>query len=461
MVLNEIKKGLLAGLVVCFCIICEAQSTTDNVGRANPTDFTYAAENTVNAVVHIAAEMQQKSSLYDYFFSDPFFNFFRPPQTLVYQAYGSGVILTKDGYIVTNNHVVEEATKIKVTLNDKRVFDASVIGTDERNDLALLKVNATNLHNIQYGNSDKVRLGEWVLAVGNPYNLTSTVTAGIVSAKARNLNLLGGNSTVSSFIQTDAAVNSGNSGGALVNTHGELIGINAAIASNTGSFAGYSFAIPVNIVKKIVDDLMKYGRVQRVFLGASFMEMDGNKAEEMHLENAKGLQLFKIEPDKAADKAGLKENDILLSINEQEVNSLSELKEILDQHVPGDMIDCKFIRDHKESETKIILKNSNGTINIIRKEDKVALHKLGIETEPISEQIKARYRVSNGLQIVNLQDGLLKSVGIQKGFIITTIDKRAVATEDDIEKVLEDKEGVVRIDGFYPNGYRYSYNVIM
>ena len=470
MEVNKMKRYLLAGIVfcVCFCDVGCAQRNADltpmpaglNIG-GNPVDFTFAAENTVNAVVHIAAEMQQKSSLYDYFFQDPFFGFFAQPQTRVYQAYGSGVILTQDGYIVTNNHVVEGAAKIKITLNDKRIFEAFVVGTDERNDLALLKINAKNLHNIQYGNSDKVRLGEWVLAVGNPYNLTSTVTAGIVSAKARNLNILGGNTTVSSFIQTDAAVNSGNSGGALVNTAGELIGINAAIASNTGSFAGYSFAIPVNIVKKVVNDLTKYGRVQRVFLGASFSEMDGNKAEEMQLENAKGLQIFKIEPDKSADNAGLKEGDILLSINKQEVNSFSELKEILDQHIPGDEIICKLIRNQKEFEAKITLKNINGTTNIIRKEDKVALHKLGIETEPVNEQIKARYRVNNGLMVIKMKDGLLKSAGVQTNFIITSVDKRSVATEDDIERILEDKEGMVRVDGFYPNGYMYSYNIIM
>ncbi len=471
MELNRMKKCLLIGIIItfCFCNVGCAQrnttpSNTSSTGsgiRVNPVDFTYAAENTVNAVVHISAEMQQKSSLFDYFFQDPFFNFFGQPQTRVYQAYGSGVILTQDGYIVTNNHVVEGATKIKVTFNDKRVLDASLIGTDEKNDLALLKVNAKNLHNIEYGNSDEVKLGEWVLAVGNPYNLTSTVTAGIVSAKARNLNILGGNTSVSSFIQTDAAVNSGNSGGALVNTAGELVGINAAIASNTGSFAGYSFAIPVNIVKKVVNDLMKYGRVQRVFFGASFSEMDGNKAEEMHLENAKGIQIFKIEPNKSADKAGIKEGDILLSIDGHEVNSIPELKEILDQHLPGDVIACKLIRDKKEFETKVTLKNINGTTDIIRKGDKIALNKLGVDVEPINDQIKARYRVSNGLRVVNLKEGLLKSAGIKNDFTITAIDKRSVATEDDIERILEDKEGLVRIEGFYPNGYMYSYNVVM
>ncbi|MDR2408284.1 MAG: trypsin-like peptidase domain-containing protein [Bacteroidales bacterium] len=468
---NKMNKYLLVGIIFgfCFCNVGCAQrnvTSSDNSSassgiRVNPVDFTYAAENTINAVIHISAEMQQKSSLFDLFFQDPFLNFFGQPQTRVYQAYGSGVILSSDGYIITNNHVVEGATKIKVTLNDKRTFEAAIVGTDEKNDLALLKVEAKNLHNIKYGNSDEVRLGEWVLAVGNPYNLTSTVTAGIVSAKARNLNILGGNTSVSSFIQTDAAVNSGNSGGALVNTAGELIGINAAIASNTGSFAGYSFAIPVNIVKKVVDDLMKYGRVQRVFFGASFSEMDGSKAENLHLNNAKGIQVFKIEPNKSADNAGIKEGDILLSINKHEVNSFSELKEILDQHIPGDVIVCKIIREQKELEIKVTLKNIIGTTDIIRKGDKVALQKLGIEVEPISDQIKARYRVNNGLHVTKIKDGLLKAAGIQNDFVITAIDKRSVATENDIERILEDKEGIIRIEGFYPNGYVYGYNIIM
>lgn len=429
--------------------------------RTNPVDFTYAAEHTVNAVVHILAEMQQKSSEYDLFYNDPLFSyFFGQPKPYIYQAYGSGVIITKDGYIVTNNHVVENATKIVVTLNDKREYEAVIIGMDEKNDLALLKVNAKGLKTVTYGNSDDVRIGEWVLAVGNPFNLTSTVTAGIVSAKARNLNILGGNTSVSSFIQTDAAVNSGNSGGALVNTAGELIGINAAIASNTGSFAGYSFAIPVNIVKKVVDDLMRYGRVQRVFFGASFAEMNAKKADEMHLNNAKGLQVFKIEPDKSADKAGIKEGDILLSIDGHEVNSFSALKEILDQHVPGDVVLCKFIRNQKEFETKVTLKNIKGTTAVIRKDDKIALGKLGIDVEPINDQIKARYRVSNGLQIIKIQDGLLKSAGLKDNFVITAIDKRSVANEEDVERILADKEGNVTIEGFYLSGYRGYYNVV-
>ena len=448
------KKHLFVFFVIILSLASKGQRGSSAV------DFTFAAEITIDAVVHISAEMEQKSSLWDSFFADPFFNFFSQPQTRVYRTFGSGVIVEKDGYIVTNHHVIEGATKINVTLNDKRVFLAEVIGIDERNDLALLKIKANNLSAVQYGNSDKVRIGEWVLAVGNPYNLTSTVTAGIVSAKARNLNILGGNKSTS-FIQTDAAVNSGNSGGALVNLQGELIGINAAIASNTGSFAGYSFAIPVNVVKKVVNDLKNYGKVQRVFLGASFSEIDGKKADEMHLDLPKGLQIFQVQPNRAAAEAGIKKDDVLLSINGQSINSYSELKEILDQHIPGDTVLCHLSRNGKAYETKVILKNINGNTNIIRKTDKVALYRLGIEVEPIHEQAKMRYRVNNGLRVVKVKDGLLKKVGVQENFVITSIDKKQVAKEEDIETILGDKSGNVLIEGFYPNGYMYYYNVVM
>ena len=270
----------------------EAQQPSHNYVRPAYVDLTPAAEHTVNTVVHINAEMLQKNSMWDNFFSDPFFNFFNfQAQPQVYQAYGSGVILSTDGYIVTNNHVVENAQKITVTLNDQRKFQAEIIGTDVETDLALLKIDAKGLDYIEYGNSDEVRLGEWVLAVGNPYNLNSTVTAGIVSAKARNLDILGKNTRVESFIQTDAAVNSGNSGGALVNIQGKLIGINAAIASNTGSYAGYSFAIPVNVVKKVVADLKQYGHVKSATPQVPVMKRLGAELQPISAEARQNYQV--------------------------------------------------------------------------------------------------------------------------------------------------------------------------
>jgi Do/DeqQ family serine protease len=443
-----------------------AQTPTEQstvVVSGKPVDFTIAAAKTINSVVHIRTEMLQKSTVWDLFYLDPFFDFFQKQPSMTYQSYGSGVILSKDGYIVTNNHVVEGAVKIIVTLNDKREYEAVTIGTDAKNDLALLKIDADDdIFPIQYGNSDNVKIGEWVLAVGNPYNLTSTVTAGIVSAKARNLNLLGNNTSISTFIQTDAAVNSGNSGGALVNVNGELIGINAAIASNTGSYAGYSFAIPVNIVKKVVSDLEKYGRVQHVDMGAVFEEIRGEKAKELHLSNVKGLLASKVASKKAADLAGIKNGDILLSINGKEVNSSSELKEILEQHLPGDIINCKILRNNKNENIKLTLQNMLGTTSVIKKDDKIAAAKLGAKLAPISEQIKSRFRIRYGLQVTDIEAGALKTAGVKDSFVITSVNGMSVASEDDIENILFNVEGNILIEGFYPsNGYIYKYKVLI
>lgn len=426
-------------------------------------DLTYAADKSIHTVVHINAEMTQKHSMWDYFFQDPFFSFFNfgPQQQRMYQAYGSGVIIDKDGYIVTNNHVVEGAQNISVTLNDKRKFSASIVGTDPQCDLALLKIDATDLHAITYGNSDNIRIGEWVLAVGNPYNLNSTVTAGIISAKTRNLNILGGNTSIESFIQTDAAVNSGNSGGALVNTQGELIGINAAIASNTGSYAGYSFAIPVNMVKKIVEDLKKHGRVQRVYIGASFAEIDNAKADTLHLKQIKGMQIESIDTKGTIANTDIMQGDILLAIEGHEVNSLSELKEILEQHRPGEKLTFTLLQNNKEIELNVILKNKRGTTDIIDINDHFATEALGAVFEPIDDETKARYRVTNGLKITKLNNGLLKQAGVTEGYIIIAIDKKPVASVDDIEKILGDRNGSFLVEGFYLNGIMYYYNITL
>lgn len=446
------NKNIFFLIIACYFVV------SVSTGQPSYPDFTHAAESTINAVVHISAEMEQKHSTWDLFFQDPFFNFFNAqPQTQVYQAYGSGVIIDGSGYIVTNNHVVEGAGKVNVTLNDKREYPAQIIGTDKQNDLALLKIDARNLQAIPYGNSDEVRIGEWVLAVGNPFNLTSTVTAGIVSAKARNLNMLSENNQVSFYIQTDAAVNSGNSGGALVNVKGELIGINAAIASNTGSYTGYSFAIPVNIVKKVVSDLKNYGRTQRVSIGASFMELNA-KADNNDNQPIKGLQVFKVEEGMAAQQAGIKEDDILQKIDGKEVNSYSELKEILEQHIPGDKVNCEINRNGKTLKINVILKNKKGTTEIIRNNSNIALSILGVKVEPVSNQIKSRYRINGGLRVIELNKGLLKDAGVKEGFVITAIDKQSVIKEQDIDNILGDKEGDVLIEGFYPgNGFSYMY----
>lgn len=332
----------------------------------NGIDFTAAAEMTVNAVVHVKTIQEGQT----YRYSDPFYDFWGQGRTYEYKTpprkgFGSGVIISDDGYIVTNNHVIDNADNIVVTLNDKRTFTAELIGTDPSTDLSLLKIDATGLNRIVFGNSDKVRIGEWVLAVGNPYNLTSTVTAGIVSAKGRSINILRDKYRIESFIQTDAAVNQGNSGGALVNTRGELIGINSAIASPTGAYSGYSFAIPVDIVKKVVGDLMEYGEVQRAFIGISIRNLDAQLASEMNIDEIKGVYVAGLSEGGAAMDAGIMEGDVIIRINKVEVNNAPELQEQVSRYRPGDKISVTIKRNNKEMVRNLLLKDKLGKTRII------------------------------------------------------------------------------------------------
>ncbi|HOI33156.1 MAG TPA: trypsin-like peptidase domain-containing protein, partial [Bacteroidales bacterium] len=317
--------------------------TASFVSLPQDIDFIDAAEKTVNAVVHIRTEIIRRSATYDDFFGslrDYFYgNPHSTPSRRSLVGFGSGVVLSADGYIVTNNHVVEGADKIEVTFNDKRKMNATIIGTDPSTDLALIKVDADQLEYLEFGNSDDVRIGEWVLAVGNPFNLTSTVTAGIVSAKARNINILGNRSSIESFIQTDAVINRGNSGGALVNNQGELIGINAAIASHTGVYEGYSFAIPANIVRKVVDDLIRYGEPQRAYLGVEIREMTFELAEELEMKAIKGVYVAGTMENGGAAEAGIMAGDVILDVDDLEVNTLSQLLEVVGQHRPGDEVE--------------------------------------------------------------------------------------------------------------------------
>ena len=315
---------------------------------AGTTDFTASANLAVPAVVHIKTTFQNRNAYYDDFFA-PFYEYFnmRPGYNQPLVGTGSGVIIRDDGYIVTNNHVVQDAEVITVTLNDKREYTATVIGKDPNTDLAVIKIEESALPFLVFGNSDQVSIGEWVLAVGNPFNLTSTVTAGIISAKARNINILGGGTAVESFLQTDAAVNPGNSGGALVNLKGELIGINAAIASNTGAYSGYSFAIPSNLAKKVVEDIMEYGNVQRGYLGASITELDAKTAKEYGLNSYKGVIVSSVNPSGSADKAGLEAGDVILNVDGQEINSSSRLLEIISEKRPGDELQIDYSRKNE------------------------------------------------------------------------------------------------------------------
>ncbi len=444
-----------------------AQSTIPIVKSAyipqKYVDFTEAAQKSVNAVVHIKTEIGVKTEAYDDFFG-PFRNYFYgyPHQQSAIIAYGSGVVISPDGYIVTNNHVVEGADKITVTFNDKRKMEAKVIGTAPSTDLALIKVDAKDLPYLTYGNSDDLRVGEWVLAVGNPFNLTSTVTAGIVSAKARNINILGDRSSIESFIQTDAAVNRGNSGGALVNTKGELVGINAAIASHTGVYEGYSFAIPVNIVKKVVDDLMKYGEIQRAYLGVQIRDIDADFANQIGLPEMEGVYVAGVIDGSGASDAGIKEGDVIIKINNTPINTISELTGTVGQYSPGDVVDVMIHRNGKEKTFKVTLKNRNGTTTIVKVGDVFYNNDLNVSLRTAKSEELDNLGLNTGLTVVDVNDGILKRGGIVKGFIITKVNGMEVNNKNDLTNALaKSKNRVVRLKGVYPNGMRVSYEFML
>ena len=458
--LIQYKFAPIAG-VPSFQVPAQLVSNTSVTASQLLPDFTEAANLTVHAVVHIKTEYAGRNSMSDNIFN--FREFFgdRMPneaQTPM-MASGSGVIIARDGYIVTNNHVVQDASKIEVTLNDKRTYTASVIGTDPSTDLALVKIDENNLHFISYGNSDNVKIGEWVLAVGNPFNLTSTVTAGIVSAKARNINILGtqDGSAIESFIQTDAAVNRGNSGGALVNTRGELIGINAAIASGTGFYAGYSFAIPVNIVKKVVADMMEFGEVQRAFIGVSIQEVDSKLARDEGFKELRGVYIADVIENGSAQEAGIRKGDIIVSVDGLPVNSRSELLELIGQHRPGNKVDIVVTRDGKESAYKVKLRNKEGNTKVVKTEVQNVDAMLGASFSPAPSELMKKLAINHGIQVTALKDGILMKAGIRQGFIITEVDKKPVHTTADIKQALINKSGGVLIGGIYPNRTRAYY----
>ena len=418
-------------------------------------DFTKAADMTVHAVVHVKTFYSNKSMGFNPFGYNPFDLWGRPQQAPQQESSGSGVIITDDGYIVTNNHVVENAEKVEVTLNDNRTFSAKVVGTDPSTDLALLKIDEKGLPYVPYGNSDNLKVGEWVMAVGNPFNLTSTVTAGIVSAKARNIGILPDQFKIESFIQTDAAVNPGNSGGALVNTRGELVGINSAIASNTGSYTGYSFAIPVNLVRKVMEDLVEFGNVQRGFIGVSIRDVDSKLADEKGLKETQGIYVAGLSEGGAASEAGLKEGDIITKVGEVSVNSTPQLQEQIGRFRPGDKVNVTVMRDGTEKTFAVVLRNKDGDTRVV-KNDQV-LNLLGGTFENISKDDQAKLGIQGGVKISKLLPGKLRSAGIREGFIITSIDKKPVRTMEDIDNALKTKQGGVLVEGIYPNGLRAYY----
>jgi Do/DeqQ family serine protease len=427
-------------------------------------DFIEAAGRTINTVVHIKTEYSKQSGSNNYFFDwRDFFGY--PDDGSNHEpsyAAGSGVIISQDGYIVTNNHVVEDADAIQVVLNDKKTYKAQLIGKDPSTDLALIKIDASGLPFITYGNSDDLKVGEWVLAVGNPFNLTSTVTAGIVSAKARNINILqspDGTSVIESYIQTDAAVNRGNSGGALVNIKGELVGINSAIASGTGYYAGYSFAIPSSIVKKVVSDLLEYGEVQRALMGVQIRDIDSELANQVGITKLNGVYVNGVTNNGSAKEAGIESGDIITSIDNTPVNSSSELLAIVGTKHPGDEVLVTINRNNNEKYFRLVLRNIQGNTGIIKKEDVNVISMLGATFEPVTTNDKKKLNLEYGLKIIDIQKGKLSDAGIGDGFIITRIDRKPMRTVDDLRKLLSNVSDGILIEGIYPNGMRAYYGV--
>lgn len=432
-------------------------AVADGSIQAMPEGFVAASDATIPAVVHVKTTYSVNSGggyvnpFQDFFWGNRGYNNPQPARSA-----GSGVIITDDGFIVTNNHVVENSDKVEVTLHDKRTLQAKVIGTDPSTDLALLKIEDKGLPYLPYGNSDDVKVGEWVLAVGNPFNLTSTVTAGIVSAKARNISILPDQQfPIESFIQTDAAVNPGNSGGALVDTEGSLIGINTAIASSTGSYSGYSFAIPVNIVRKVVSDLIEYGKVQRAFIGVSIRDIDSKLAEEKGFKKLNGVYVAGLTDGGAAESAGMEEGDIITMVGGVSVNSSPELQEQVSKFRPGDKVEVTINRGGSIKKLMVTLRNKDGDTKIL-KEESVSSH-LGASFEPLSKEEGTRLGIRNGVKITKLDAGKMRNAGIREGFIIQSIDNRTVATPSDIINILNSKKGGVLIEGIYPNGTRAYY----
>lgn len=435
---------------------------------AGDTDFTIAAELTVNAVVHVKVKSEVKQARG--FGDDSLFEFFFGPQYRQQQApqiregAGSGVIISADGYIVTNNHVIDNSKEIEVILNDKRNYTAKVVGADPNTDIALLKIEENNLPFIVFGNSDAVKVGEWVLAVGNPFNLTSTVTAGIVSAKARSINILDAAMKIESFIQTDAAVNPGNSGGALVNTKGELIGINTAIASQTGSYAGYAFAVPSGIVQKIVSDLRQFGIVQRAVLGVEIRDISGEFAKEKKINIFDGAYVAKVLDNSAAEKAGVKEGDIITNVNGVNVKSVAELQEQVGRYRPGDKITIIIVRNDKNQTLNVELKNRQGGIDLVSSE--VDIEQLGADFREIDQKLKDKFGVNYGIEVKSVSSkGKFHAAGIKAGYVVLKINNMRMNTEKDVEMIVKsvmnsnEQNKVLWITGFYPNGKTAYYAV--
>ncbi len=420
----------------------------------NGINFTDAAELSVNAVVHVKTAAQRTAPQFNNPLEELFFGAPRARGPQVVTGSGSGVIMTQDGYIITNNHVINGADKISVTLNDNREFEATVVGTDPATDIALLKISGNDFPYLTFSNSDELRLGEWVLAVGNPFNLTSTVTAGIVSAMGRNINIIPDQAAIESFIQTDAAVNPGNSGGALVNTRGQLVGINTAISSNRGSYVGYSFAVPSNIVKKVTEDLMEYGVVQRAFLGVSIADITQQMVEELGLEVQSGVFITGTPESGAAQEAGIKRGDVIVKVGDRPVKKASELQEAIGRQRPGDRVNVVVNRKGKERTFEVVLRNKQGETGPVTTAKETGIDILGATFETLPQPQKRELGIANGVVVRKLQDGALRRAKVPEGFIIIKINNQRVDDPETLNKIvsgLSPGDGIL-IQGLHPNG---------
>ena len=484
--MKKIVKNMMPAMYLMFIAFsaasCNKTQAAPAVPAGQPVDLTYAAEKSLPAVVHIKSVTNSKMQTVEYndpfedFFSDPFGGFFgrgqgnngkrqRQVQTPKRAAAGSGVIISADGYIVTNNHVVDGADELTVTLNENsKEYSARIIGSDKQTDLALIKIDAKDLPAIVIANSDDVKVGEWVLAVGNPLGLNNTVTAGIVSAKARSMG-----QGVSSMIQTDAAINQGNSGGALVNTRGELIGINAMLASPTGSNIGYGFAIPTSIVKKAVEDFKKYGTYQRAMIGIQGGSVkdyvDVMKDQEKDVKDygtMEGVRIEKVMEDGAAADAGLEKEDVITAIDGHKVKNMGELQGILAQKRPGDKVEVKYMRNKKEKTTTLTLKNEQGNTKVVKNAD---LDVLGAQFRAVTDSQKEQLNINYGLQVTKISGGKLKEAGVPQGFIIQRVNDEAMKTIEDLQEAVKSastsKEPVLYIQGVFPTGKKAYFAVAL
>ncbi len=435
-------------------LVKENARYTSMLAQSGVNDFIFAAEQTVHAVVHVKTKSTVSSQN-----SNPLYEFFYGPgtnQQREVRGFGSGVIVTPDGYIVTANHVIEEADEVDVTLNDKRTFVADVVGRDPSTDIALLKIKATGLPYIKFGDSDAIRLGEWVLAVGNPFNLTSTVTAGIISARGRSLGLLDDQYRIESFIQTDAAMNPGNSGGALVNTNGELIGLTTAIYSPTGAYAGNSFAIPTSIVKKVYDDLKQYGEVQRGLMGVNITDVTSEIAKEEKLDEVKGVYLAGIVDGGAAKVAGLQEKDVIIAVNGEPVGTTSDLQEKVNRFRPGDKIEVTYIRKGKQDTKTVVLRNMEGGTGVVAP-GSTSTTVYGATFAPLASGDKEQLGIENGVKITAVSEGRLHDLGLARGAVIVNVNGQKVNSAADVRKATNNEKSLSSIEGYTTDGTYFKY----